>query len=59
MSVALELPAITISLPFPRTLLEAPLSTQGPKFLIEQKTNVKQSKFQLTLFELARLNQTI
>ena len=39
MSVALELPAITISLPISeRVLLKASLSTQDPKILIEQNT---------------------
>jgi len=60
MSVALELPAITISLPISeRVLLKASLSTQDPKILIEQKTSGKQSNIHLTLTELARLNQTI
>ena len=60
MSVALELLAITISLPISeRVLLKASLSTQNPKILIEQNSNGKQSNIRLTLTELARLNQTI
>ena len=60
MSVALELPAITISLSISeRVLLKASLSTQNPKILIEQNSNGKQSRIRLTLTELARLNQTI
>ena len=60
MSVALELPAITMSLPFSeRVLLKASLSTQNPKILIKQNSNGKQSNIRLTLTELARLNQTI
>ena len=60
MSVALELPAITNSLPISeRILLKASLSTQNPKILIEQNSNGKQSNVRLTLTELARLNQTI
>ena len=60
MSVALELPAITISLPISeRVLLKASLSTQDPKILIEQNTSGKKSNIRLTLTELARLNQTI
>ena len=60
MSVALELPAITISLPiFERVLLKASLSTQNPNILIEQNSNGKQSNIRLTLTELARPNQTI
>ena len=60
MSVALELPAITISLPISkRVLVNASLSAQNPKFLIEQSSNGKQPNLWLTLTELARLNQTI
>ena len=60
MSVALELPAITISLPISeRVLLKASLSTQNPKILIRQNRNRRQSNIRLTLTELARLNQTI
>ena len=60
MSVALELPAITISLPISeKVLLKASLSTQNPKILIEQKNNGKQSNIRLTLTELTRLHQTI
>ena len=60
MSVALELPAITISLPISeRVLLKASLSTQNPKILIEHNSNGKQSNIRLTLTELARLIQTI
>ena len=60
MSVAVELPAITISLPISEgVLLKASLSTQNPKILIEQNSNGKQANIRLTLTELARLNQTI
>ena len=59
MSVALELPAITISLPISERVLLVSLSTQNPKFLIEQNSNGKQSIIRLTLTELARLNQTV
>ena len=60
MTVALELPAITISLPISeRVLLKASLSTQNPKILIEQNGNGKQSNIRLTLTELATLNKTI
>ena len=60
MSVALELLAITISLPISeRVLLKASLSTQNPKIWIEQTSNGKLSNIRLTLTELARLNQTI
>ena len=60
MSVALELPAFTMSLPFSQKVsLKASLSTQDPKILIERKTNGIQSNIRLSLTELARLNQTI
>ena len=60
MSVALELPAISISSPISRSvLLKASLSTQDLKYLIEQNTKGKQSNIWLTLTKLARLNQTI
>ena len=59
MSVARELPALFVSIPFcVRVLLKASLSTQDPEILNEQNTNGEQSNIRLTLTELARLNQT-
>ena len=57
MPVALELPAITISLPSSEgVLLKASVSTQDPKNLIERNTNGKQLNIRLTFTQLARLN---
>ena len=60
MSVALEFPAITISLPISESvLLKGSLSTQDPEILSEQNSNGKQSNILLILIGLARLNQKI